>query len=97
MWFSNKKMYIFIIICVVFLLSFSIFIHNTPSMKQRVKHMTSSITGLNRHVILYDSSGKIIREWNSKTNIEDNGGTCRFLNDKGCTVIISGTFIIEEN
>jgi len=84
MWFSNKKMYIFIIICVVFLLSFSIFIHNTPSMKQRVKQ-------------LYDSSGKIIREWNSKTNIEDNGGTCRFLNDKGCTVIISGTFIIEEN
>jgi hypothetical protein len=60
------------------------------------KHMVSSMVGLERHISLYDASGKIIKEWDVKSKVEDQGGTCYFLDDKGKAVTVSGFFIIQE-
>ena len=60
------------------------------------KHARSSAFGLNRQITLYDSSGKVIREWTTKAKVEDKGGTCWFLTAEGKSVTISGTFVIEE-
>ena len=64
-------------------------------LQNQIKHLKSSVVGLNRKITLYDANGKVIREWNTKAKIEDNGGTCYFITE-GKAYTISGTFIIEE-
>ena len=60
------------------------------------KHLQSEWLGLERHISLYGADGTLIREWDTTAKVEDQGGTCYFLDDSGKAVIISGTFIIEE-
>lgn len=60
-----------------------------------LKHAHSDWTGLDRKIILYAADGSVIKEWRTKAKVEDNGGTCFFI-VKDKAVIISGTFIIEE-
>ena len=60
------------------------------------KHLHSSITGLNRKITLYDANGHTIKEWVTKAKVEDNGGTCWFLDTNDKAVTISGTFIVQE-
>jgi hypothetical protein len=62
---------------------------------QMGSHMKSSFVGLQRHVILYANDGSIIRSWEVKGTVEDQGGSFRFL-DNGKAITISGTIIIEE-
>lgn len=61
------------------------------------KHQESDMWGLDRTITLYGSDGTVIREWKTKAKVEDQGGTCWFLDKDGKAVLISGTFIIEEN
>jgi len=61
-----------------------------------IKHMQSDISGLNRRITLYGADGTEIKTWETQAKVEDQGGTCYFLDDDGKAVIISGTFIIEE-
>ena len=61
-----------------------------------IKHLKSSFVGLNRIITLYAADGKVIREWTTKANIEDNGGTIYFLDANGKAITVSGTFIVEE-
>ncbi len=60
------------------------------------KHLQSTVTGLKRKISLYNANGETIRVWETKAKVEDQGGTCYFLDDDGKSMIISGTFIIEE-
>jgi uncharacterized lipoprotein YehR (DUF1307 family) len=60
------------------------------------KHMQSSVTGLDRSITLYAADGSVIQQWQTNAKVEDQGGTCYFLDEDGKAVIISGTFIIEE-
>jgi hypothetical protein len=61
-----------------------------------VKHLESSSVGIERHIVLYASDGKVIREWTTKARIEDRvSGLLCFFDDKG-KVLISGTFVVEE-
>ena len=64
-------------------------------LKNEFKHMHSSITGLDRKITLYDANGHTIKEWRTRAQIEDQGGTVHFIVD-GKAVTISGTFTIEE-
>jgi hypothetical protein len=64
--------------------------------QQDMSHMKSSFVGLERHIILYSANGSIIEEWDVRCQVEDAGGTCRFLTYAGKAITISGTFKIEE-
>lgn len=66
------------------------------SAEKSLKHLQSSMTGLNREVILYDCQGDTLGLWLGEFIVEDNGGTCSFINDSGHVVILSGTFVIRE-
>jgi uncharacterized lipoprotein YehR (DUF1307 family) len=60
------------------------------------KHLHSSVTGLNRRITLYDANGHTIKEWVTQAKVEDNGGTCYFLDANDKAVTVSGTFIVQE-
>lgn len=61
-----------------------------------MKHAWSDVAGLDREIVLYDAYGHPIRQWRTRAKVEDEGGTCYFLDADGKAVIISGTFVIEE-
>lgn len=60
------------------------------------KHFKSNTVGIGRTVTLYNANGGVIKSWEIDSKVEDKGGTCQFLNNKGKSATISGTFIIEE-
>ena len=62
---------------------------------QTVSHTRSSLFGLDRTITLYANDGSAIRSWETKTQVEDQGGSFRFLAD-GKAITIAGTVIIEE-
>ena len=88
------KAYALAIVVVIFVILLSIV--NMAGCQNMLKHVRSSTLGLNRQITLYDSSGKVIREWTTRAKVEDKGGTCWFLTAEGKAVTISGTFVIEE-
>lgn len=60
-----------------------------------IKHMHSSLTGLDRKITLYAANGKPIKEWRTSAKIEDHGGSVFFIHN-GKAVTVAGTFIVEE-
>lgn len=65
------------------------------SLANKVKHLQSSLIGLDRKITLYTSDGHVLREWKTRAQIEDRGGTVYFICD-GKAVTVSGTFVVEE-
>lgn len=68
----------------------------TASQQKGCRSWQSSTFGLKRTVTLYDANGGVIKEWETETDMGDQGGTIDFLDGSGRLVTISGTFIIEE-
>ena len=64
-------------------------------MQNTYKHVESTFIGLDRKVTFYAADGTVIREWQGRFKVEDRGGSCYFIVD-GKTVVISGTFLVEE-
>ena len=62
-----------------------------------LKHEKSNWLGLNRTITLYNANGTAIQTWKAKAKVEDRGGSCFFIDNNDKAVIISGTFIIQEN
>jgi hypothetical protein len=60
------------------------------------KHVKSDFTGLNRRITFFSADGRPVRVWETKAKVEDNGGTCFFINSNGKAVTVSGSFLIEE-
>lgn len=60
-----------------------------------LKHMRSEFIGLNRHITLYANDGKIIKEWDTQAQVQNQGGSCNFLVN-GKMINIAGTYLIEE-
>jgi hypothetical protein len=67
-----------------------------PSVKQRISHAESSAIGLDRTITLYSHDGKPIKSWTGRVQVELEGGSARFIVGRK-VIIISGTYIIEEN
>jgi hypothetical protein len=65
----------------------------------RVESMWSglkSYTGtMDRTVVLYTDTGQVLGKWETDNQIEYQGPVAGFIDKKGNTVRISGTFIIE--
>ena len=62
-----------------------------------LRHEESDWFGLNRTITLYNANGTAIQTWKAKSKVEDRGGSCYFIDSNSKAVIISGTFIIQEN
>ncbi len=80
----------------IIILASCLFLSGCGSGQNMLKHMHSSLTGLNRNIKLYDANGKVLGEWDVSSKVEDNGGTCYFIDKNGKAVTIAGTFIIQE-
>lgn len=70
-------------------------ISGCADMKQSWSHTKSQLVGLDRQVTLYANDGTVIKQWQIKGTIEDQGGSFRFLSD-GKAITIAGTVLIEE-
>lgn len=55
----------------------------------------SGLAKLNRKVTLYAADGHVIRTWQGKMMLQDEGGGCTFMLD-GKRVNIAGTYTVEE-
>jgi uncharacterized lipoprotein YehR (DUF1307 family) len=64
-------------------------------LEQDVSHFKSKWIGLDRTITLYANDGKPIKKWDCRSQVEDNGGSFRFMSN-GKAVQISGTIVIEE-
>jgi hypothetical protein len=64
-------------------------------LSQDVSHFKSKWIGLDRTITLYANDGKPIKKWDCRSQVEDNGGSFRFMSN-GKAVQISGTVVIEE-
>lgn len=64
---------------------------------RNVKSATSDINGgLNRTVTLYDNTGKEIKSWHGKFDIESNDQEIFFDDAQGKRVIIQGGVVVSE-
>ena len=85
-----------VILILIVLMAIGAFIFQMPGCQQQVKHMTSSVAGLDRVVTLYSPDGTIIKTWEGRIKVEEGtGGKTQFIL-KNKIVILSGTYIIEE-
>ena len=71
----------------------------TEETRRIEKTNQSRIEGLNRTISVYSESGKLLREYHGKVDIEENdaGSKVLFDNDGKRYIIYGGTVIIEEN
>ncbi len=67
-----------------------------PSVERRISHAKSEAIGINRTITLYAYDGKPLKSWKGRVQVELYDGAARFVTG-GKTVIISGTYIIEED
>ena len=84
-----RKMLFLISILAMFLLQ------SCSGCETQWKHTKSNWFGLERVVVLYDANGKEIKRWKGDLQVENHGGSVSFVLD-GKTIIVSGTFTIEE-
>ena len=67
------------------------------SCSRAVKSASSDISGgINRTVTLYDNTGKEIRSWHGKFDIESNDQEIFFDDAQGKRVIIQGGIVVSE-
>jgi len=84
---------VFYIVVAIFL-AFCVF-GCTDKMEKTFKDIQSDMVGLNRKITLYADNGSVIRVWEGKFRIERKGSSIYFINN-GKSVVINGTYIIEE-
>ena len=64
--------------------------------KNAGRQIVSSTTGISREITLYSVTGSVIRQWKTKSSINDEGAVICFYDDKGNAIQISGTVIVEQ-
>lgn len=70
---------------------------NVLNSSRSVKSMSSDFSGgINRTVTLYDNTGKKIKSWHGKFDIESNDQEVFFDDAQGKRVIIQGGIVVSE-
>ncbi|MGA1847293.1 hypothetical protein [Deferribacter abyssi] len=81
----------------ILVLLISIFaISCTQSQKKKLKDFKAETIGIKREIILYADNGQIIKRWEGRFNIERRGSSLYFIDENGKSVIINGTYIVQE-
>ncbi len=95
MTFKTKMIIVGISIFVIAILGLYTYL-SLPTVQQKISHAKSEAIGLDRTITLYSNDGKPIKTWKGRLQVELEGGAARFV-VHGKAVIISGTYVIEEN
>ncbi len=67
----------------------------TERQQQDYSHWKADLVGLKRKITLYTATGQPIKTWEGRYKVEITNGAARFIHD-GKTIIISGTYLVEE-
>jgi hypothetical protein len=92
---KTKMIVVVIAVLAIFFLGLYAYF-NLPSVQHRISHLESRTIGLDRTITLYSNDGKPIKSWKGRVQVELEGGAARFVT-RHKTVIISGTYVIEED
>lgn len=65
------------------------------SMRNGWMRWRAAVTTLNCHIVLYTSTGAVIREWQTHAKVDSDGGEAWWVGDDGEQWHISGTFTVE--
>jgi len=76
-------------------MAFPLFLTGCAGCQQDWSHTKSAFVGLDHIVTLYANDGSVIKQWETKGQVEDRGGSFRFLVN-GKAITLAGTVIIEE-
>ena len=76
-------------ICVLMLWS-------TKGCQQLRSHIKSGTIGLQRVVTFYAVDGTKLAEWSGRLNVEDKGGSFRFVTENGKAITVTGSVVVEE-
>lgn len=64
--------------------------------KNAGRRIVSSTTGITRNITLYAVDGKVIKQWHTKSSINDEGSVICFYDSEGNAIQVSGTVIVEQ-
>lgn len=84
-----------VILTIAFVMVLMTYTTGCAGCQQDWSHMKSELVGLNRVIILYANDGTVIKKWHTRSQVQDQGGSFRFLVD-GKAIQIAGTITIEE-
>lgn len=68
----------------------------TASQRTELKHFQSNLFGLEREITLYSNNGQVIQKWQTKSKVENFGGSISFLDFNGKSIGVSGTYTVIE-
>ncbi|MGB9731050.1 MULTISPECIES: hypothetical protein [Calditerrivibrio] len=68
----------------------------TMEQKKKFKDFEAETIGLNREITLYSDNGQVIKRWEGRFNITRAGSSLYFIDNNGKSVIINGTYIVQE-
>lgn len=68
----------------------------TMEQKKKLKDFEAETIGLNREITLFSDSGQVIKKWEGRFNITRVGSSLYFIDNNGKSVIINGTYIVQE-
>lgn len=58
--------------------------------------VVSSTTGISRNITLYAADGQVIRGWQTKSSINDEGAVVCFYDSQGRAIQVAGTVVVEQ-
>lgn len=90
---NYKKMIVTVSLFIA--MAFPLFLTGCAGCQQKWSHTKSNWVGLDRTITIYANDGSVIKQWETKGQVEDRGGSFRFLVD-GKAITLAGTVIIEE-
>jgi len=68
----------------------------TMEQKKKLKDFEAETIGINREITLYADNGQVIKKWEGRFNITRVGSSIYFIDNNGKSVIINGTYIVQE-
>ncbi len=68
----------------------------TMEQKKKIKDFEAETIGLNREITLFSDNGQVIKKWEGRFNITRVGSSLYFIDSNGKSVIINGTYIVQE-
>ncbi|KAA0257566.1 hypothetical protein FHQ18_09505 [Deferribacter autotrophicus] len=86
----NKAKLILSLLILVFTISC------TQTQKKKLKDFKAETIGIKREIILFADNGQVIKRWEGRFNIERKGSSLYFIDENGKSVIINGTYIVQE-
>ena len=84
-------------ICLVLGLALLVFLlDGCEGCRKDLRHMASSLSGLDRVVTLYSLNGTVIKQWRGKFVVEITDGIASFIDENDNEIKVNGTYTVEQ-